>query len=680
MSRSERAATRRRRGVRAATALVVAVMVAAAPAAPAAARPSAVANAASTTYEAEAGTVGGGTTIDANNGGYTGTGFANFSASGGWLQIGDVAGGGGGATAVTIRFANGSGKTRTGRLLVNGTPQTITFPTTSTWTAWQTTSLTVSLIGGANTIRFESTGQDLANVDHIVVDAAAGPAAPVITNQPAGQRVSAGATATFTVTATGTPAPTYQWRRNGAAIAGATGATYTIAGAQPADAGDYTVVVTNAAGSVTSSPATLVVDSAPPPTSGRPRVIAMTDGEVDDRSSMVRFLTYASDYDVAGIIQTNSRYQKSGHSGEKWIEGQLDRYQQVLPNMRLHKAGYPDTAALRAVVRVGNENSGDLAKPPPDMATRDTPGSQLLIDRLLDNDPRPVHVAVWGGANTAAYALYKLKTQYPADRYAYAVSRLWIYCIWYQDGGGQWIEDNIPGAKIYEAYKWDNVWDYQSLTGPSPDYVKAYMTQSWLDTNVKQNHGPLGAVVPQTYVSEGDTPSFLPMIDNGLTQYADYTLGGWGGRPVFDAGNHMTDGVDDGNANKPFWRWIPAVQNDYAARMDWQVATRFGGANHQPVARVAGGLARTVSPGQTVTLDATPSTDPDGNALTYKWWQYADADSVGARLTITNDSARTGASFVVPNEPGRKIHVILEVTDNGSPNLTHYQRVVLTIG
>ncbi|QLQ36735.1 nucleoside hydrolase-like domain-containing protein [Micromonospora robiginosa] len=663
----------------AATALAAALVVTGGHAATAAGRQGAVANAVSTTYEAEAGTVGGGTTIDSNNAGYTGGGFANFPTGGGSLQFGSVAGGSGGSAGLTIRFANGSGKTRTGRLVVNGAGQDITFPTTSNWTTWQSTSLTVPLNSGGNTIRFETNGQDLANIDHIVVAANDGASAPVITAQPVGQTVAPGATITFTVAATGASPLSYRWRRNGVDIAGATASSYTLTNVQSAHAGDYTVVVTNSLGSVTSDPASLTVNDAPPPSTTRPRMIAMTDGEVDDRSSMVRFLTYASDYDVAGIIQTNSRYQKSGHSGDRWIEAQLDRYQQVLPNLRLHKAGYPDTATLRGVVRIGNENSGDLTRAPADMATRDTPGSQLIIDRLLDNDPRPVHVSAWGGANTLAYALYKLKTQYPAAQYDRAVSRLWIYCIWYQDGGGQWIEDNIPGARIYEAYKWDNVWDYQSLTGPSPDYVKAYMTQGWLDTNVKRNHGPLGAVVPQTYVSEGDTPSFLPMIDNGLTQYADYTLGGWGGRPVFDTGNHMTDGVDDGNANKPFWRWIPAAENDYAARMDWQVATRFGDANHQPVARVAGGLTRTVSPGQTVTLDASPTTDPDGNALTYKWWQYADADSVSARPTISNDTARTGATFVVPNEPGKRIHVILEVVDNGSPSLTHYQRVVFTI-
>ena len=86
-------------------------------------------------------------------------------------------------------------------------------------------------------------------------------AAPVITTQPVSQTAQAGATVTFKVTATG--APTYQWRRNGAAISGATSASYTITGVTAAAAGTYTVVATNAAGSVTSTGAVLTVNASP---------------------------------------------------------------------------------------------------------------------------------------------------------------------------------------------------------------------------------------------------------------------------------------------------------------------------------------------------------------------------------------------------------------------------------
>jgi hypothetical protein len=426
--------------------------------------------------------------------------------------------------------------------------------------------------------------------------------------------------------------------------------------------------------------------AAPP----KPRVIVTTDGEVDDRSTMIRFLLYSCDFDVAGIVQVNSKYQKNGHSDKKWIEAQLDAYEQVLPNLRKHNPDYPDANQLRRVVRLGNENIKDLFVAPPGMETMNTAGAQLIIDTLLDNDPRPVHVLSWGGANTTASALWKLKTEYPKEKFNYAVSRIRIYCIWYQDGGGGWIQTNIPGAYINEAYRWNKTWDYQSITNaprnrPSanPPEIQAYMNYPWLSENVTNNHGPLGAMYPQKYVSEGDTPSFLNLINNGLEADLDYTLGGWGGRSAYDDPafpNHITDKslTDDGDPNKMYWRWIPAAQNDFAARMDWCVATNFKDANHPPVAKVKGSLKRDMKSGEIVKLEAT-ATDPDGNKLNYKWWQYADADSAAATVTIANSDSSDKASFVVPNEPGKQIHLILEVTDNGMPPLVDYQRIICNI-
>lgn len=88
---------------------------------------------------------------------------------------------------------------------------------------------------------------------------------PTITTHPAGATVNSGASVTFSVTATGTPPLTYQWQLGGTAIAGATGSSYNIASATTAQAGIYTVVVTNAAGSVLSNGATLTVNAPPPP-------------------------------------------------------------------------------------------------------------------------------------------------------------------------------------------------------------------------------------------------------------------------------------------------------------------------------------------------------------------------------------------------------------------------------
>ena len=93
-------------------------------------------------------------------------------------------------------------------------------------------------------------------------------ASPTITTQPVSQAVTAGQSVTFTVTAAGLPPPAYQWRKNGVnlsnggRITGATGTTLSISSVQAADAGTYTVVVSNAGGSVTSQAATLTLGSA----------------------------------------------------------------------------------------------------------------------------------------------------------------------------------------------------------------------------------------------------------------------------------------------------------------------------------------------------------------------------------------------------------------------------------
>ncbi len=128
----------------------------------------------SATLQAESSTYGGGVTIDNNNTGFNGAGFANFPATGGYAQFSGIGGGpSGGAATLTIRFALGATSSRAGNLVVNGVGQSITFAPSGGWTTWTTVNVPVTLAAGANnTIRFESTGQDLANLDQISIAAA----------------------------------------------------------------------------------------------------------------------------------------------------------------------------------------------------------------------------------------------------------------------------------------------------------------------------------------------------------------------------------------------------------------------------------------------------------------------------------------------------------------------------
>ena len=125
-----------------------------------------------TTYQAENGTLGGATpgVVETVNGGYNGTAYVNLATTTSTLTFSNVNGNGGGTKALAIRYANGSAAARTGNLVVNGVTQSITFGMTGAWNAWMTHTVNVPLNNTTtNSIRLESTGSDLANIDEIRV-------------------------------------------------------------------------------------------------------------------------------------------------------------------------------------------------------------------------------------------------------------------------------------------------------------------------------------------------------------------------------------------------------------------------------------------------------------------------------------------------------------------------------
>src|SRR5262245_7607298 len=132
--------------------------------------------------------------------------------------------------------------------------------------------------------------------------------------------------------------------------------------------------------------------------------------------------------------------------------------------------------------------------------------------------------------------------------------------------------------------------------------------------------------------------------------------------------------------------------------MDWTVAP-FEGANHSPKLVVNGVAGTGVVPvgvrvGAPVQLDASGSRDPDGHGLTYRWFHYAEAGfAPGASLAAvtvsggdTPKATITAAATARPNwlgqvaaSPEGVAHVILAATDDGSPSLTSYRRVIVKV-
>lgn len=122
-----------------------------------------------------------------------------------------------------------------------------------------------------------------------------------------------------------------------------------------------------------------------------------------------------------------------------------------------------------------------------------------------------------------------------------------------------------------------------------------------------------------------------------------------------------------------------AAQNDFATRMKWSVTPTYAGANHEPVVTIRGSARISARPGETVRLDAVAS-DPDGNAVTVKWWRWKDVDTYPGDVTL--DSPRTfSTSLRVPADAvaGQTIQLVLEATDDGVPALTRYRRVVVSV-
>lgn len=449
--------------------------------------------------------------------------------------------------------------------------------------------------------------------------------------------------------------------------------------------------------------------------SDKPRVLVTSDGEIDDECSLVRFLLYANEWDIEGIITSSSQYHWQGHkwAGDDWAQPYLKAYTEVYPNLLKHDPGYPSPEFLQSRTLLGNvKTEGEM-----EMVTS---GSKRIVEVLLDDsDPRPIWIQAWGGTNTIARALKTIEEEHP-EKMAAVARKIRFYFIWEQDITYQryirphWGKYNIPtiisDQFIAIFYHWKKF---------LPADKQAYLAGSWMKPNILENHGPLCSLYKAhvkgdkgfdegDFRSEGDSPAFLHTIPTGLRSMESPDFGGWGGRfvkvrdntwldPVTEPGYQYPAGRWFGNSAwgrmrlkkeipndaeltaylKPQWRWIDAFQNDFAARADWCVK-EFKDANHAPVIQINGALNRTVKADETVKLEAT-ATDPDGNKLTTRWWQYSDADSAVTKVVITNPDSLDHASFVVPKEPGKQIHIILEVTDNGSPPLVVYQRIICDI-
>jgi hypothetical protein len=240
------------------------------------------------------------------------------------------------------------------------------------------------------------------------------------------------------------------------------------------------------------------------------------------------------------------------------------------------------------------------------------------------------------------------------------------------------LEGHGPLLKKYYAYG-----DGQKQAG-DPEHIHGIALDSFNQSRLGKAWGPFE---PYDFISEGDSPAYLHLIDVGLGNLEHPEYGGWGGRLVQSdiLPNRWEDGPqvrdfnpyrDSLDATYPQTRWIPAIQEDFAARADWCVAG-YAAANHPPHVWIDGDKNIRVAPGQSVALTGMAE-DPDGDLLRFKWWVYREAGTYSGSPPLEGaDSPKV--SLIIPQnfEAGQTLHLILEVRDQAEHPMTRYQRVIL---
>ena len=234
-------------------------------------------------------------------------------------------------------------------------------------------------------------------------------------------------------------------------------------------------------------------------TSEKPRVIVLTDissgvGDPDDKQSLVRFLLYANEFDVEGLIATSACIRRNANpTGEPSPNEIVDRvkaYGQVLPNLKLHSDGYPSEEYLLSMIRKGmltgrkpgsSSNANGWLIEETIGENKDTEASNLIIQSIKKDDERPLWICVWGGPMDLAQALWRIRKDGSGKEVEKAIAKLRVYAWGHQDLGGQWIRDNFP-----ELF-------YINSTGGIIYNADPYLRSvNWLETHVREDHGPLG--------------------------------------------------------------------------------------------------------------------------------------------------------------------------------------------
>jgi hypothetical protein len=467
------------------------------------------------------------------------------------------------------------------------------------------------------------------------------------------------------------------------------------------------------------------------------RLIVLADmgNERDEEQQIMHLLMYSNEFDLEGLIavsgiflnstyRVNNPYKSILHT--ELFDTLIGGYAKVFTNLTKHAANWPSPQYLKSIVRAGQADYGMADTGP----GKSSPGSELIINALTKNDPRPVYVVVNAGSNTLAQAIIDYASAHTKLETKAFIEKLIVYENGAQDDAGAWINSKYPQIhwirSNYQTYAYAGPGEKISKdAGPYVWQPYPYNNdgqREWAKENIQTNHGALGELYPDRilkkqfeFLEGGGTAPWLGLITRGLSDPLHPGWGGWSGRFTtvkkdtvwsrhkiiadkersYDKFSVYTDTLDrwvDPSTKKmyndifaPVMRWRRHQFDDFKARMDWCVNS-FESANHNPVAVVNNSSEKKImfiqaKPGQKIRLDAAATYDPDKNQkILFNWWIYPEV------CTYTGDVKLIGTDqpvieLIAPNDSdGKQIHLILDVFDNSPIAVMHdYRRIVLNV-